>query len=98
MRSNQWEKRRKQNLEGKRLIEVSILEYTKAILQELEKNPQVLLDILFELEVTEQDFYNYLSGVEQANIVFYDQALVLLKRKNKKLVLDCSMNVTNLKK
>lgn len=54
------------------------------ITKELEKNPQILPEILDELEITELEFLDYISGNSQANITLYDQTLTLIKTKTKK--------------
>ena len=72
------------NIEGKRLLEKTFLEYSIKIIKELEKNPQILPEILDELEITELEFLDYISGKSQANITLYDQTLTLIKTKTKK--------------
>ncbi len=74
-------KRNLKNADGKRLLEKTRLEYSREIIIRLQKNPLQLNDILKELEVTEEDFMNYLSGTKNANITFYNQALTLVKKK-----------------
>ena len=41
---------------------------------------------LNELEITQEDFFNYLSGKYNANITLYDQTLTTAKEKIKKIV------------
>ena len=74
-------KRKLKNAEGKRLLEKTRLEYSREIIIKLQEDPIKLNEVLTELEITEADFLNYLSGVENANITFYDQALTLVKKK-----------------
>ena len=71
------------NIEGKRLLEKTYLEYSLEILKQLEKNPTIISEVLSELEITEKEFIDYLSGKTSANITLYDQALTLVKAKNK---------------
>lgn len=71
------------NARGKRLLEKTFLEYSLEIIRELEQNPMILPQILDELEITEIEFMEYISGKNSANITMYDQALTLVKRKNK---------------
>lgn len=73
------------NAEGKRLLEKNILEYSKEIIKNLENNPDILNEIIDELEITEEDFLAYLSGDKKANITLYDQTLCLVKSKIKKI-------------
>lgn len=69
------------NAEGKRLLEKNALEYSKEIITELSKEPEFLIQILNELELTEEDFFAYLSGEKKGNITLYDQTLCLVKEK-----------------
>lgn len=69
------------NIEGKRLLEKTYLEYSIEIIQELEKNPVIIEKILEELEITQLELFSYLSGKSSANITMYDQALRLVKTK-----------------
>lgn len=72
------------NAEGKRLLEKNALEYSKEIILELEKHPELLIQILDELELTEEEFFAYLSGERKGNITLYDQTLCLVKEKTLK--------------
>lgn len=74
------------NAKGKRLLEKTKLEYSKEIILQIEKNPTILPEILNELEITQEDFFNYLSGEYNTNITLYDQALLTTKEKNKKFI------------
>lgn len=69
------------NAEGKRLLTKTILEYSKEIIIILEKRPEMLNQILDELELTEEEFFAYLSGDKKGNITLYDQTLCLIKNK-----------------
>lgn len=73
------------NAKGKRIIEKIYLEYSKEIILELEKNPNILPLLLHEIEVTEEDFFQYISGETKANITFYDQTLTEVNKKSKEL-------------
>jgi len=63
------------NAEGKRLLEKTKLEYSKEIIKELQKNPQIFQDLIEYLEITEEEFYAYISGDLKGNISIYDAAL-----------------------
>jgi len=69
------------NAEGKRLLEKNALEYSKEIIVALEKNPEIITQILDDLEITEEEFFAYLSGEKKGNITLYDQTLCLVKEK-----------------
>ena len=84
MNNNEITKRKLKNAEGKRMLEKTKLEYSKRIINGIEKEPELLDSLLKNLEVTEQDFLNYLSGDTTTNITFYDQTLTLVKMKRKK--------------
>lgn len=71
------------NVKGKRLVQKVIQEYSSYIIEIIMENPDFLQEITTALEITEEDFYKYLSGEMDANITFYDQALVLCKKKLK---------------
>ena len=73
------------NAKGKRLLEKNILEYSKEIITNLEREPKKLIEILDELEITEEDFFAYISGEKKANITLYDQTLSLVKTKTKNI-------------
>ena len=68
------------NAEGKGLLEQTKLNYSKNIINEIYNNPEILDELLDELEIDEKDFYDKLSGDKDANITFYDQALILTKK------------------
>ena len=68
------------NIEGKCLLEKSLLEYSREIVKEL-KNDLSLLPILLEkLKVNEKEFYSLISLEKVGNITFYDESLQLLKK------------------
>lgn len=71
------------NVKGKRVVQKVIQEYSSYIIEIIMENPDFLQEITTALEITEEDFYKYLSGEMDANITFYDQALVLCKKKLK---------------
>lgn len=71
------------NAKGKRLLEKILLEYSKEIIDILEQNPNVLIQILDELEITQEDFFAYISGEKEGNITLYDQALSLVRTRSR---------------
>lgn len=75
-------KKELKNAEGKRLLEKTRLDYSKNIIDIIMKEPNLLYYILDSMQLSEDEFFKYLSGDEKANIVVYDQMLVLAKRKN----------------
>lgn len=77
-------KRKLKNDNAKRLEEKLRLEYSKTILDELNKDPKLLSDLLDDLDVLEDDLFASLSGQEARNISFYDQALKSVKEKKLK--------------
>ena len=81
MNDNNLIRKQLKNAEGKRLLEKTLLEYSKDIIQALEENPALLSEILYKLEITEEEFYDYISGDKKGNISLYDQALCLTKQK-----------------
>lgn len=83
MKNKEITKRKLKNAEGKRLLEKTKLEYSKIIINGIKKEPELLESLLKSLEVTENEFFNYLSGDTTANITFYDQTLTLVKMKRK---------------
>lgn len=68
---------------GKRLLEKTLLEYSKEIIKVLEEQPEILPELLEILQISEEDFFEYLSGDKKANITLYDQTLCLVKKKTK---------------
>ena len=77
-------KKNLKNIEGKRLIEKTKLEYSKEIIEILKNNPEELGKILNQLEISEKRLMEYLSGEKHTDIVFYDQAFSLLTKKKTK--------------
>lgn len=67
------------NAEGKRILEETILGYSKEIIQGLQDNPEIIHKLVDMLEVTEDELLAYLSGELTANITLYDQTLTLTK-------------------
>ena len=67
------------NAEGKRILEETILGYSKEIIQDLQDNPEIIHKLVDMLEVTEDELLAYLSGELTANITLYDQTLTLTK-------------------
>lgn len=74
-------KQKLKNAEGKRLLKKTKLEYCKIIIELIQKYPNIINELLDELEVNEKDFFDYLSGEKSANITFYDQAINLINEK-----------------
>ncbi len=70
------------NIEGTIQLAKTKLEYAKEIAKCLGEQPERLPELLEMLEITEEDFYAYLSGIKKSDITFFDQALSLVKRKN----------------
>lgn len=73
------------NAKGKRLLEKVLLEYSREIINILENNPDMLIQILDELEITEEDFFACISGEKRENITLYDQTLSLVRAKSKNI-------------
>lgn len=63
------------NIEGLRLLKLTKLDYSKRIISLLKDNPNYLLVLIEEMQLTEEDFYDYLLVNKQVDITFYDQAL-----------------------
>lgn len=73
-RENEIRKQLK-NIEGKRLLEKTKLEYSHAIIEGLNNNPNILSKVLESLNITEKELWELLSGEKNSNVVLYDQAL-----------------------
>lgn len=71
------------NIAGKRLLEKTKLEYSQSIIAELSKYPEIINEVIDNLDLVEEDFYDYLSGTKSTNITFYDEALSVAKEKIK---------------
>lgn len=69
------------NARGRRLLEKTKLEYSRKIIESLEKDYSLFEEILNELEITEQEFLGYISGDIEANVTFFDQVLVIINKK-----------------
>ncbi len=76
-------KRKLKNAEGKRLLEKTILEYSKEIISAIQKDYSLLSEITESLQITEEELFRLLSGEKNGNIVYYDQALSIAKKKVK---------------
>ena len=77
------EKWQEEEKDGKIKLEKTKLQYTKTILNELKKDPEILDQIINNLEITEADFLNRISNNEKANITFYDQTMHVIETKKK---------------
>ena len=73
------------NIEGLRLLKLTKLDYSKNIINLLKNNPNCLPTLLEALEVTEEEFSDYLLDNKKIDITFYDQALSLLLLMNNKI-------------
>lgn len=62
------------------LIEIK-KEYIKKILIEIKKEQNKLKKVLFEMNITEEDFYKYITLEKNIDISFYDQVLLILLNK-----------------
>lgn len=69
------DKRLLNNIEGLRLLKLTKLDYSKRIISLLKDNPNYLLVLIEEMQLTEEDFCDYLLVNKQVDITFYDQAL-----------------------
>ena len=76
-------KRKLENAEGKRLLEKTILEYSKEIISEIKKDYSLLSEITESLQIPEEELFRLLSGEKNGNIIYYDQALSITKKKVK---------------
>lgn len=76
-------KRKLKNAEGKRLLEKTILEYSKEIISAIQKDYSLLSEITENLQITEEELFKILSGDKKSNITYYDQALSIVKRREK---------------
>ena len=76
-------KRKLKNAEGKRLLEKTILEYSKEIISAIQKDYILLSEITESLQIPEEELFRLLSGEEKGNIVYYDQVLSITKKKVK---------------
>lgn len=76
-------KRKLKNAEGKRLLEKTILEYSKEIISAIQKDYSLLSQTTESLQITEEELFRLLSGEKNGNIIYYDQALSITKKKVK---------------
>lgn len=76
-------KRKLKNAEGKRLLEKTILEYSKEIISAIQKDYSLLSEITESLQIPEEELFRLLSGEKNGNIIYYDQALSITKKKVK---------------
>ena len=88
MTKNKQTLRLLKNIEGKRLLEKNKLEYSKQIINLLQNQPQILPELIEQLELTEKDLFELLSGDKKGNITLYNETLkeaynLTKKRKNK---------------
>ncbi len=85
MDDNVIRKRKIRNETAKKLEKKLKLEYSKIILDEISQEPKLFYELLDDLDVLEQDLFDSLSGKNERNISFYDQALVSIKEKKLKM-------------
>ena len=67
----------------KRLLEKTILEYSKEIISEIKKDYSLLSEITESLQIPEEELFRLLSGEKNGNVIYYDQALSITKKKVK---------------
>ena len=75
--------RKLKNAKGKRLLESTILEYSKEIISAIQKDYSLLDEITENLQITEEELFKILSGEKKVNIIYYDQALSTVKKRKK---------------
>lgn len=77
------------NIEGLRVLKMTKLDYSRKIIEILRGNMSIFPILLEDLEVTKDDFFDYLLGNKEIDITFYDQTLVslleMVKHKKKEL-------------
>lgn len=77
------------NIEGLRVLKMTKLDYSRKIIEILRGNMSFFPILLEDLEVTKDDFFDYLLGNKEIDITFYDQTLVslleMVKHKKKEL-------------
>lgn len=71
------------NAKGKRLLESTILEYSKEIISAIQKDYSLLDEITENLQIPEEELFKILSGEKKGNIIYYDQALSTVKKRKK---------------
>lgn len=74
-------KKKLKNAQGKALLTKTQLEYSKAILENIQKNPEILDDLLKNLEMSEDEFLSIVSTEKKENITFYEQTMSLIKKR-----------------
>lgn len=72
--------KRIKNAMGKRQLQMVKLDYSKEILMRLKNNSLVFNQLLDDLEITEEEFFELVSGDISSDISVYDQTLILLKK------------------
>lgn len=82
MNKNLILKKELDNIKGNRLLNKTKLEYSIKIISIIQNNPDVLEQILLELGITKETFFNYIENEKQANITFYEQVLEIAKQKS----------------
>ena len=60
-------KRKLKNAEGKRLLEKTILEYSKEIISAIQKDYSLLSEITESLQIPEEELFRLLSGEKNGN-------------------------------
>lgn len=75
--------RKLKNAKGKRLLESTILEYSKEIISAIQKDYSLLDEITENLQIPEEELFKILSGEKKGNIIYYDQALSTVKKRKK---------------
>ena len=86
MKDNINLKKKISNAKGLRNLEQTKLKYSKEILAILENNPGLFDELLQDLDITIDDFFNKLNGEDNDNISFYDQGLESIKYLTKKQI------------
>jgi len=82
MNKNLILKKELDNIKGNGLLNKTKLEYSIKIISIIQNNPDVLEQILLELGITKETFFNYIENEKQANITFYEQVLEIAKQKS----------------
>lgn len=72
------------NEKGKLLLQKTKLEYSKAIVEVLNSNPELVEIVKEKMEISDDELWKVLSGKEDSNIVFYDQALEIVTQAKRK--------------
>jgi len=69
------------DIKGKMLYEKIMLQYSNNIIDEIQKDPDVIKKLLEELELDYDDFINIITNKNE-NITFYEHTLKLVKELN----------------